>query len=171
MIVTKDGRRTKVFHPSGREDGFTINELLIVLLIISVLVAIALPNGLRQLQLYRLETSVSNISNKLSQARMNAIKRNRSSWLRVDPTARTVQVRSTDTSGTTTDVGYPELLPKGVSFATTSATEIAFDSMGRYSSGTQSLTIIDNDSRSRKDITISPAGKVSVGPMYVPVTN
>lgn len=60
-----------------KQKGFNLSELIVVLLIISILIVVVLPQIIRQLQLYRLDTSVSVIGNKQMETRMNAIKRNR----------------------------------------------------------------------------------------------
>lgn len=149
-----------------KQKGFSLPELIIVLLVISILVVIALPKSIRQLQLYRLDTSVSVIGNKLMETRMNAIKRNRTSWIRLDKVAKTSQIRSTNSAGATIDVDFPERFPQGMILDAEDSIEISFDSMGRLSTTAPTITILETHSNKRKNITISPAGKISVGQMY-----
>jgi competence protein ComGC len=164
--MTESGTFTKISRLQKNISGFSVPELLVVCLIISILVVISLPGAVRTLQLYRLDGSVSIISDKIVEARMNAIKRNRRAWLRIDATAKTAQVRSTNSAGQTIDVNSPERLPRGLGIDSTSPVEIGFDSMGRLATTTQGVTIIESNSNKRKTITISPSGKVSVGQMH-----
>jgi Tfp pilus assembly protein FimT len=164
--MTKNVNLPTYLRPSAKESGFSLQEIIIVLLIVLILLVLAIPGTIRTLQLYRLDTSVSVIANKLMETRMNAIKRNRTTWLRLDKTAGTAQIRSTNSAGQTIDVNYSERLPQGTVLDESDSIEISFDSIGRSSTGTQTFTIQENNSSKRKDITISPAGKISVSSMY-----
>jgi Tfp pilus assembly protein FimT len=137
-----------------------------VLSVISILVVAALPRSIRQLQLYRLDTSVSIVGNKLMEARMNAIKRNRTTWLLLDKTAKRSQIKSTNASSQVIDVSFPEQFPQGMILDSSESVEVRFDSMGRLSGGTQTITLKDSNSGKRKDIRITPSGKITVGQMY-----
>jgi Tfp pilus assembly protein FimT len=64
----------------------------------------------------KLQTSSSMLASKLSEARTNALKRNRAAWLRVDAAAGRVQVQTSGGGGRTLDIGAPGLLPSGVAF-------------------------------------------------------
>ena len=150
----------------GKQGGFSLPELMVVLLIISILFVIALPQSIRQLQLYRLNTSVSAIGGKLMETRMNAIKRNRTTWLRLDKTAKTAQIKSTNAAAENIDISFPERFPQGMILDAPDSIDISFDSMGRLTGGTQTITIKETNSNKRKNITISPAGKITVGQMY-----
>jgi Tfp pilus assembly protein FimT len=145
--------------------GFSMVEITIVCVYMAILVAVAVPNVIRQTQYYRLDKSVSLVSSKLAETRMNAIKRNQTCWLRVDKTARTVQIRTTS-AGATVDIGYPDFIAQGTNLDASDSIEVAFDSLGRYSSGPQTVTILENNLTRRKDIGISPAGKITVSGMY-----
>lgn len=166
MRVTKFGKSARKTRPSKKIEGFTTPELVMVCLVIAILVVITLPRAVRALQLYRLDTSVAIISDKLTEARMNAIKRNRSAWLRIDKTAKTSQIKSTNNTGQTIDVNFPERLPQNLSLEAADSVEVSFDSMGRLAGASQTVTIREINSNKRKDITISPSGKISVGQMY-----
>jgi Tfp pilus assembly protein FimT len=148
------------------EGGFSLPEILIVFLTVAIIVVIALPGSIRTLQLYRLDTGVSVIGNKLMETRMTAIKRNRTAWLRLDKTARTVVIRSTNSAGATIDVNFSESFPTGMILDESDSVEISFDSFGNSTAGSQTFTLQESNSNKRKDITISPAGKISVGNMY-----
>ncbi len=166
MGISKNVSSAKIPRVAKMEQGFSMPELLIVLLVGAILTVIAVPNGIRQMQLYRLETSVSIVSNKLMEARMNAIKRNRTTSIKIDKTKRTAQIRSTNDMYQPIDVGFPERLSSGLVLDSLNSVEVNFDSMGRFSTGTQTITLKESNSNKRKDITISPSGKVSVGQMY-----
>jgi prepilin-type N-terminal cleavage/methylation domain-containing protein len=163
----KDASRARSLRLSKGQKGISLIEVIIVLLVMAIMVVIAVPRGVRQLQLYRLDTSVSIVSEKLAEARMTAIKRNRGTWLRIDKTARTAQIRSTNpANGATIDLGYPERFPNGVVLDAADSVDITFDSMGQSVAGTQSFILQEATSTKRKAITVSPTGKITVGAFY-----
>jgi Tfp pilus assembly protein FimT len=167
MQVTQKGNMTNSssrFSPNER--GFSIVELIVVGVVISIMVAVAVPRTVRQLQFYRLDRSTAAVSSKLTEARINAIKRNRTVWLRIDKTARTSQIRTTDSGGATVNVGYADNFPQGTDLDAADSVEVAFDSMGRYASGPQLVTMVETNLGRREDINISPAGKIKIGSMY-----
>jgi len=162
MHVTKNGICTGNVRVSKRASGFSLPEILIVLVIISVILVITLPRAIQTLRAYRLDSTVSIITDKLMEARIDAIKRNRTSWLMIDRTGKTARVRTTDAAGTTIDVGYPQKFPEGVNLAgTANSINVTFDSLGRSSSGTQSFTVLESNSTLSKDMTVSPTGKIT----------
>lgn len=151
-----------------RDQGFSAIELMIVLVVVGVLLAIAIPSITRTLALRRLDTSVSTLASKLAEARMNAIKRNRQAWVRIDPTNRTVQLQTTNDAGTTINLGVAEALPSGVDIANpVAATEIRFDGLGRLPTGTAAWTITLRGVQhtKRKSLSVTGIGKVTVANM------
>ena len=139
--------------------GFTLFELMIVVLVASTLLVLLAPNAVRTYQTWRLNAGASMIYNKVMEARINAIKRNRQAWLSIDEANRRVQVQTTDDVPLTINVGSPALLQNTVSFQSGSPTEVRFDSMGRP---TAPQTIIIETSTTSKTITISATGQVTV---------
>ena len=139
--------------------GFSLFEVMIVLVIASALVLLLVPNVSRTLQTWRLDGSASMIYSKVMEARMNAIKRNRQSWLSIDSAGGEVQIQTTDDTPTTIDVGDPGLLQSTVSFQTGSPAEVRFDSMGRPAA---LRTIVIETTDMSKTITISATGRVAV---------
>lgn len=151
-----------------RDEGFSAIEILIVVAVIGVLLAIAIPSVTRTLELHRLDTSVSILASKLADARMSAIKRNRQAWVRIDPTNRTLQLQTTNDAGTTINLGVAEALPAGVDFTSpTAATEIRFDGVGRLPTGTAAWTITLRgvQQTQRKTLSVTGIGKVTVANM------
>jgi Tfp pilus assembly protein FimT len=152
----------------GCDRGFSTFELVIVLVVIAVVCAIAIPNATRSVELHRLDGAASLLASKLAEARMNAIKRNRQAWVLVDPAARTMQIQSTDNAGATINVGTAASLPDGVNFTSPAvATQVRFDSLGRLPAGAPAWTITFRGVRNTrtKDVGITVAGRVSVANM------
>jgi len=166
MHVTGNGKVARSVTASNGERGFSIIEIFVVGVVISIMVAIAVPSSIRQLQAYRLQNSAALLAGKLDEARMNAIKRNRTVWLRIDKNARTEQIRSNTPLNVVFDIGYPELLSQEINLDAADSVEVAFDSLGRYASGPPTVVLIESNLSKRKNVMISPAGKVTVGMTY-----
>ena len=163
--VTNAERRTKNSGPWQRQQGLTIMELVIMIGLVGVVSAVAIPNVGRTLDLHRVDTATSLLAGKLSEARMNAIKRNRQAWVAIDPGNRTVRVQTTNTAGATINVGASETLPPGVNFGSPSTvTQVRFDSLGRLPTGTPAwtLTLRGAQNTQQKSVTISAAGRINV---------
>ncbi len=79
---------------------------------------------------HRLQASASMIAGKLTEARINALKRNRATWLLVDVDARRVQVQTTGAGGVAENLGEPGDLSEGVTFGTVPE-QVDYDAMGR----------------------------------------
>lgn len=161
-------RNSRSSGKRSRQRGFSILNLVIVVSVVGVLSAIALPSVSSTLQLHRLDTSASIMASKLSEARMQAIKRNRQVWLLVDPANQTMRLQTTDNSGSTINLGAAETLSQGVSFVSPSAqTQLRFDSLGRLPAGTAAWTITLQGAQNtkRKNVTISITGTINLGNM------
>src|SRR5215203_2831944 len=76
--------------------GFSLIELLIVLLIISILVVAAIPQIQQTLRLYRVESASGLLSNRLTEARLTAIKNNRTAWLEINSSDKTLEIWTTN---------------------------------------------------------------------------
>jgi len=62
--------------PTGRKAGFTTTELLVVLALMAVLAAIAVPAFARWLPKYHLKSAASSVASSFRLAKVSAIKRN-----------------------------------------------------------------------------------------------
>lgn len=152
----------------AKSRGFSLPELLIVLLVIAILAVLALPVVFKTLQLRKLDTSVSKIADKSLEARMYAIKRNREAWLRIDPVTRTFHTQSRDDLGATIDLNTAEPFPNGVNALGSTPVEFHFDSLGRLAAGGQTVTfeVVSTGTSPKKTVSVSPAGKINASAIY-----
>jgi prepilin-type N-terminal cleavage/methylation domain-containing protein len=114
--------------------GFTLLEVLIVVLIISVMVVSAVPQVQQSLSLYRVESAAGLLSNRLAEARLTAIKYNRPAWLEINSANKTFEVWTTDANNKPIRTRLAVSLPSDVTIASGSPTRIAFNSLGRNQS-------------------------------------
>lgn len=109
--------------------GFSLTELLVVVAIALIVGAIGVPQVTEGMRRHRAQASATMIAGKLTEARINALKRNRPTWLLVDAGARTVQVQTVGAGGPV-NLGDPGMLSQGVTFVAAPA-QVDYDSMGR----------------------------------------
>lgn len=145
------------------QQGFSLPELLIVTLVMAIIVTMALPQILPTIRLYRLDIAERVVTNRLIEARLNAIKRNRDTWLSIDKTANTIQIASTDDNGTTVYITSAISLPSSVYFAGSTPTTITYTSLGRNkTSGSSVIYLQLNGVSKSRAITVSATGNTSV---------
>lgn len=118
-------------QPSPRDAGFGVLELVIIAALVAILAAIAVPSLSAARDGYELVTAGANVASKIGQARTNALKRNRQTWVLVTPGAQTLQVQTAGPTGAV-DIGWVELLPTRVTIIAPAAqAQLRFDTLGR----------------------------------------
>ena len=148
---------------STSPSGFTLLELMLVVAIGMVVAAVALPNLVSVNTSYRLATASTTVTAKVHQARVNALKQNRPTWVRIDGAARTVQVQTAAGGGGVADVGGAEFMPQGVTFGTGAAVvTLTFDAMGRPLNPPQTIQLLYPGSGLTRTITVTSTGRVTV---------
>ncbi len=115
----------------GKGNGFSLIEVIIVLLIISILAVAALPQIQRNLQLYRLESVTGLLSNRLTEARLTAVKHNRAAWLEINSTNKILEVWTTNEMNQPIRATLAVTIPDGISIDAASPSRITFNSLGR----------------------------------------
>jgi type IV fimbrial biogenesis protein FimT len=144
----------------GTIRGFSVVELLVVVAIAAVIVAIAIPNVSGVMEASKLQAATSMLAAKLGEARMNALKRNRSVSLVVDAPGGRVQIQTTAAGGRPLALGGVALLPAGVAFVEP-VPLLQFDSVGRPATPPpRTLTVEVLATRARRSVSVSPAGTI-----------
>ena len=77
----------------GRTAGFSMMELMVVLTVMGILLAVAMPNFVRAGKRDTVETAAYDFQRQLSLARQKAISRRMHYRLTIDPSTRTFQVQ------------------------------------------------------------------------------
>lgn len=129
-------------------------------MIIGILGAIAVP-VLQGIEIYRLQSSASMVASKLTETRMNALKRNRNCWLQIVAAENRVQVQTAAGGGGNLDMGLTERLAAGVTFVAPPAL-ILFDSTGRPANPPPQTLTLQNRNGVRSIVSISTTGRIRV---------
>lgn len=143
--------------------GFSLPEILIVVLIIAILVVLTLPQLSSSLRLNHIQTSMSIVSSKLAETKMIAVKQNKTVSFVVDENNSQVWIETNSTV-----IGNIESLPKEIKLKIspdTSATKelVTFNSMGMLVTTPATISINDETKRLTLPVGISISGKITVG--------
>ncbi|MEO6588240.1 MAG: prepilin-type N-terminal cleavage/methylation domain-containing protein [Pyrinomonadaceae bacterium] len=147
------------------EEGFSLVEVLIVVLIISILAVAAIPQIQRNLQLYRLESISGLLSSRLMEAKLTAVKHNRAAWLEINTTAKTLEVWTTNELNQPIRTKLAVTIPDNVSFDAASPSRITFNSLGRNQANSNSIVKLKlANANFCKMVTVSAVGNLTSGP-------
>lgn len=147
-----------------RERGFSLIEMVVVLLIIAVLSAIVVPQVIAHMRLYRLGVVGRNVATALQRARFLATSNNTRAGVRIAEQHR-LDIEQYDSQG----VAEPQNkgiihLPDGITISEEAPTEIAFDGRGIITPMPNENQVIRiNGQRGYYMlVTISPTGQVTL---------
>lgn len=138
--------------------GFTLLELLLVVATTIIIGGIGLASVTEGMRQHRLQASASMIAGKLTEARINALKRNRPTWLLIDAAAGRVRVQTLDGGGATVNLGEPGDLSRGIVFGAT-PNRVDYDAMGRT---TPVQTIAVNADGQARTVTVGLTGAATI---------
>ena len=145
----------------NRTNGFTLIELMVVVGILTIAVALALPEFLRWHVQSQLRQATSEIATQLMLARMAAMNRNRSVDVTVQTTGGAVRI-SAIAPASGAEVIKEKVFPTRVTSVVGSPVTVSFSSLGMRTTGgtgTQTIGVCDTYQR-QYSVSIIPAGKV-----------
>lgn len=146
-------------RPLGRS-GYSLTELLVVVLLIGIAASIMAPSFNRAMRSYRLDAAEARVSADVALARMTAVRRGRpASLVVVSPTQYRVVVERTPVQILKTvfvNQEYPGFT------LTANRDTIKFDSRGLVSGGQEAVITINGPASGPR---IGASGKVTVSPV------
>jgi prepilin-type N-terminal cleavage/methylation domain-containing protein len=153
------------FSRNKSNAGFSLPEILIVLLTAAILVVLAVPQMTTAFQLNRIQTGASVVSAKLIEAKSLSIKKNKQVSFVLDEVNRTFWIEANSTV-----IGNVESLPTEIKIKIspdTSATReyITFNSMGAIITTPSSVLPYHETDKLEIPVTVSISGKVAIGDM------
>jgi len=144
--------------------GYTFLEALVVLTIGGILAAFALASITTARRGYQLQTASITFSNRLLEARTQALKRNRPIDVTLDAAAGTLRTTYTPPGAPAVEIGGTEYLPRGVVFDVGDAVSlvVTFDSLGRPFNPPQTFRLRQAASGQIRTISVLSTGRVTV---------
>ena len=165
MGVSRQNRTDCRLRRKHREGGFTLIEVMIVVAIIGLTSALAVPSYTDWHAKYQLRQAATEIQTLLSIARISAMSRNSVVTVNVALGGGKVQIAGTDASGASV-VSLTQMMDS-VTGLNPAPTTVAFSPLGIRSgggAGNQQISISNNRGLSYS-VRVTPRGKVSWCPV------
>ncbi len=159
-FISKAARR-------NREQGFSIIEIAVVLLIIALIAAFTIPQVVNYLKRYRLTASSRNVATALQRARYLATSNNRRAGVNI-PDLQRLDIEEYDPEGKQPPQQRGMInLPSGVLIAPDAPRQIAFDGRGIVTPlPTENPKIrVNGESGYYQIVTVATTGQVTVSAM------
>ena len=149
----------------NRTAGFSLPEILIVLIVIAIIIAFAIPQLTASMHLNKINTGAALVASKISEAKMEAIKRNQKVSIVIDELNDLVWIEANSNI-----IGAVKELPTGsrvkISPDTSAIQEkITFNSVGTLTTQPATISVFNPAERVEKKININLTGKISVAEM------
>lgn len=150
--------------PKRGQHGFSVIEMAVVLLLIAIIAAFAVPQILSYMRMYRLGVGGRNVATAVQRARYLATSNNTLAGIQVAENQH-VDIEQYDAAGNVPPLNMGGVnLPAGVTFASDAPKQIAFDGRGVITPmPKESPTIRLNSSDGYYlNVIVSPTGQVTV---------
>jgi prepilin-type N-terminal cleavage/methylation domain-containing protein len=150
--------------------GFSFVEVMAAMGIVCVIAAIIVPAFQAVQEEWQLESARSQLAAQLSQARLNAIKRNRMTWLLVSADENSYTVQTVGAGGAVQTVVPPVRVPDQVEFLLpggAATVQYRFDSLGRPINNAgvitaQNITVRHRRSLRDNVVAVATTGRIAV---------
>jgi prepilin-type N-terminal cleavage/methylation domain-containing protein len=143
--------------------GFSFLELLLVVAILAILMGMCVPGIRAAREGYSLQSAGFTLEARLNEARTNALKRNRQTWLLLDGTAQSLRAQTTGAGGAIVDLGELEILEgvrlDGLGGPTTT---VVFDALGRPTVAPRTIQLRSRWSNRTRTVTVATTGRITV---------
>ncbi len=155
----------KQFKFNYKIQGFSLIELIIVLLVISIIAVAAFPQIQQTLRLYRVESAAGLLSNRLTEARLTAIKHNRPAWLEINTIEKTLEVWTTNQNNEPIRANLAVPISEDVSVISGSPLRVTFNSLGRNQANSNvAIKLKLSKTNFCKAVSVSVAGSITTAP-------
>ncbi|TAJ75253.1 prepilin-type N-terminal cleavage/methylation domain-containing protein [bacterium] len=152
--------RAQILSPPICDRGFTLLELLVVVAILSILGAVAIPIWSVLLPTYALNSATRQVQSELHRTRSRAVAENTKFHVVFSPTSYKIQRHK---GKSYKDTGEDKPLPEEIFLGNSSVKTLSFDSRGTSNGGTVRLC---NSNGAGKNIRVqSSTGRTRVCPM------
>ena len=150
---------------SQNEAGFTLLEMLFVVLFMGVMTLIALPSTKTALKNYHLSAAVQAVSGAIQAGRYSAISRGYAYNVAFDQTGRNYQIGAKVPPATTfSNAGIPVPWSTTSDVSLSPSTTLEFSPGGTIKATTGSMTFTLTSGTTVETITVSQVGDISVNP-------
>ncbi len=157
--------KTKFYNLSrNHQRGFTVIEMTIVLLIIAIVSAIAIPQVITYLKRYRVGIAARDVATALQRARFLATSNNKRAGITIAED-RNINIEEYDPNGKLApQIKGSVLMPEGVFIASDAPRQVAFDGRGIVTPMPKESPKIrvNGDSGYFHVVTVNATGQVSV---------
>lgn len=151
--------------PTKNNSGFSLIEIVVVMLVIAILVVLAIPQMTSNLQLNRIQTGSSIVATKLGEAKLLAIKQNKQVSFVLDEINQQIWIEANSTKIGAT-LNLPQNIKIKISPDTTATKEfVTFNSMGALVTTPSTISTYYALKQLEVPVDVSISGKVTIGKM------